>query len=164
MSFCAEANPEAVKATATALQEIRALRKQSSLDGSALELPDQRIDCGSPINDVVTKRVNFLPRAGSMNVNIIFFAKFFEAGEITSGSSPSPRRRTRRCHVVVITLAAAARASASGHRASLALLIRPIQLVRGFTMMASASMTVASTAKPSPLTRPAIMHADTTNT
>jgi hypothetical protein len=32
-------------------------------------------------------------------------------------------------------LAAAARASASGHRASLALLIRPIQLVRGFTMI-----------------------------
>jgi hypothetical protein len=103
MSFCAEANPEAVKATATALQEIRALRKQSSLDGSALELPDQRIDCGSLINDVVTKRVNLLPRAGSMDVNIIFFAKFFDAGEITSGSSRSPRRRTKRCHVVVIT-------------------------------------------------------------
>jgi hypothetical protein len=62
MSFCAEANPEAVKATAAALQKIRALRKQSSLDGSALELPDQRIDCGSLINDVVTKRVNGLVR------------------------------------------------------------------------------------------------------
>jgi hypothetical protein len=69
MSLCAEANPEAVKAIAAALQEIRALRKQSSMDGSALELPGQRIDCGSLINDVVTKRVNLLPRAGTMNVN-----------------------------------------------------------------------------------------------
>jgi hypothetical protein len=134
MSFCAQANPEAVKATATALQEIRALRKQSSLDGSALELPDQRIDCDSPINDAVTKRVNFLPRAGSMNVNILFFAKFFDAREITSGSLRSPRR-TKRCHVVVITTSGRGPSVGIGPPRVAGAAYPPIQLVRGFAMI-----------------------------